>query len=147
MGLVCRAGNSLIRSFLVSDLSESYIKRTKNTILVKLFWANCSFIMSDLSEMLICPERFAHSRSFYVSDSLTVAQLSWANRSQSLILFERSERISSPSRLLCNGPHVLSNEPHVLFFTHFIYRDPFFKQRKIATFILFKRLARQSYIL
>ena len=59
-------------------------------------WANCS-------RSLIClerPERFAHGRSFPLSDlsdSLTVAHFSWAiwaNRSQSLIWFEQNEQMS-----------------------------------------------------
>ena len=106
-------------SFLVSNLSDlltSLLKKReganrsffkikkpiwnilKNKILTKSFWANCSFIMSDLSESLtvahlswapwaICsrslfwyeqPERFAHSRSFVLrdlSESLAVAHL------------------------------------------------------------------------
>ena len=61
------------------------------------------FIMSNLGESLICherPEQFAHCHSFNMSDlidSLTVPHLScaiWANRSQSLIWFERSEQMS-----------------------------------------------------
>ena len=59
-------------------------------------WAN-------RSQSLICherPDRFAHSRSFFLShlsNSLTVTHLSWAiwaNRSQSLIWFEQNERMS-----------------------------------------------------
>ena len=78
-------------------------------ILVKFFWATCSFAHLSLvtwanwSQSLICherPERLAHSCSFdmsNLSDLLTVAHLSWAiwaNRLQSLIWFERSEQLS-----------------------------------------------------
>ena len=59
--------------------------------------------MSDLLTSFISserPEQIAHGRSFPLrdlSDSLTVAHLSWAiwaNRSQSLIWFERNEQMS-----------------------------------------------------
>ena len=59
------------------------------------------------------PERIAHGCSFFMcdlSDSLTVAHLSWAiwaNRSQSLIWFERSERMSDErsQRILLERGH------------------------------------------
>ena len=69
---------SLLRSFFVSEMSDSL------TMLIS-------------SERL---ERIAQDRSFplsNLSDSLTVAHLSWAiwaNRSQSLIWFERNEQMS-----------------------------------------------------
>ena len=72
--------NLLIRSIIMSDLSES-IK------VAHLSWATlviCSFVMSDISDLLICherPEQFAHSHSFVLSNlskSLTVAHLIWA---------------------------------------------------------------------
>ena len=92
------------RSFLVSDLSDSltsltkkegmskllifltnlaYIKHTKKIrfqiFLANIFWANRSFVLSDLSDLL------------------TVTHLSWViwvNRSQSLNWFERNEWMS-----------------------------------------------------
>ena len=97
----------------------TYKKCTKNMILAKFFWANCSFahvyherpeqiahgcsfvmsICHVICHELICheqPERFAHSRSFVLSDlreSLTVAHLIWA-----IWANERwaNERIPSP---------------------------------------------------
>ena len=140
-------------SFLVSDLSnlltsliflntKSYIKHSKK-LDFRFFYQKClsellirSFIMSDLSEsltvahlswatwaicsrLLICLEQPEHSltvahfpwaiwanrsQSFMwfewneqMNDSLTVAHFCWAiwaNRSQSLIWFERKERMS-----------------------------------------------------
>ena len=61
------------------------------------------FPLSDVTNrswLLIClerPERFAHGCSFPLSDSLTVAHLSWAiwaNSSQPLIWFEQNEQMS-----------------------------------------------------
>ena len=120
------------RSFLVSDLSDSFTplikkeglskslaffktykkmskKRTKKYDFSQNIWANGSFFVSEranerfakknerFAHSLIYQERIAHSRSFLMrdlSDSLTVAHLSWANNSQLLIWSERSERIS-----------------------------------------------------
>ena len=98
-------------SFLVSNLSDSltylikkegmseslvflnkktYIKRTKNMILVKKIWVNRSFAQlswatwANRSQSLFWyerPERITHSRSFVLSDlseALTVAHLIWA---------------------------------------------------------------------
>ena len=77
-----------------------------------IFWANRSFFaknewmsnsLKKTSDSFICheqPEWFAHGRSFNMSDlsdSLTVAHLSWeiwSNWSQSLIWFEQSEQMS-----------------------------------------------------
>ena len=113
--------NHSLRSFLVSNLSDllaSLIKKEwMSKLLVFCEWkskwvicskkrAICSFIMSDLSESLTVAHlswatwRFSLSCSFNMSDlrdSLTVAHLSWAiwaNRSQSLISFEQSEQMS-----------------------------------------------------
>ena len=64
-----------------------------------LWWAT-SAIRSWLLIFFLQTERFAHSRSFFVSalsDSLTVAHfywVNWVNRSWSLIWFERNEQIS-----------------------------------------------------
>ena len=80
----------------------------KNTIVVKFFWANCSFFVINranerFAHFLIYherPEQITHGRSFVMSDLsdlLTVAPLSWAiwaNHSQSLIWFEQSEQMS-----------------------------------------------------
>ena len=71
-----------------------------NRSLAHFFWAT----WANPSWSLICleqPERFAHGRSFPLSnlnDSLMVAHLPWAlwaNRSQSLIWFEQNERMSN----------------------------------------------------
>ena len=73
-----KLSDSLIGSFLVSKMSDSL------TLLISSEW----------------PERITHCCSFplsNLSDSLTFAHLSlaiWANRSQSLIWFDRNERIS-----------------------------------------------------
>ena len=101
--------NEPFPNFLNKFFSKSYIKHTKNKILDFLgqhFLSEsliCSFPLAtwaNRSWLLIClerPERFAHGRSFPLSDlsdSLTVAHLSWtiwAKSSQSLILFERNE--------------------------------------------------------
>ena len=62
-----------------------------------LSWAN----WGNISQLLFCherPQRFAHCRSFNLSDLLTVAHLSWAiwaNRSQSLIWSEQFKRMSN----------------------------------------------------
>ena len=78
-------------------------------MLAKIFWANRSLAhflwatWANRSWSLIClerPERFAHGRSFPLSDLsdlLTVAHLSWAiwaNCSQPLLWFERNEQMS-----------------------------------------------------
>ena len=104
----------LHRLFLVSDLSDSLTslikiegmseslgiflsvqKRTKNTIFIKFFRANRSFAHLSWATWAICsqalfwheqPERFAHSRSFVLSnmsESLTFAHLIWANEQMS----------------------------------------------------------------
>ena len=94
----------------------------KNTILVKFFWANCSFFVSNranerFAHFLIYherPEQITHGRSFVMSDLsdlLTVAPLSWAiwaNHSQSLIWFEQSEQMSelAMSKLANSQPWV-----------------------------------------
>ena len=76
--LLKKTSDSLIHSFLVSNLSNSL----------------SSLIFGEW------PERFAHSHSFDISDlsdSLTVAHLSWANwanHSQLLIWFKRKEQMS-----------------------------------------------------
>ena len=69
----------------------------KNKWFAHLSWAN----WGNISQLLFCherPQRFAHCRSFNLSDSLTVAHLSWAiwaNRSQSLIWSEQFKRMSN----------------------------------------------------
>ena len=84
-------------------------------IIVKFFWANHSFFVSKRANERFAlkneqfahsviyhewPEPIAHSRSIFMSDLgdlLTVAHWSWviwANRSQLLILSERSEQMS-----------------------------------------------------
>ena len=76
--LLKKTSDSLIHSFLVSNLSNSL----------------SSLIFGER------PERFAHSHSFDISDrsdSLTVAHLSWAiwaNHSQWLIWFKQKEQMS-----------------------------------------------------
>ena len=70
----------------------SFKKPTKNTILVKFFWVNRSFLWAkermsnslrkneQFAHLVIYHERFAHSHSFVMSDlseSLTVAHLTW----------------------------------------------------------------------
>ena len=69
-------------------------------ILVKFFWWAT---WANRSRSLVChewPKQFTHGCSFDMSDlsdSLTVAHLSWviwANRSQWLIWFERNEQMS-----------------------------------------------------
>ena len=88
--------NLLIRSIIMSDLSES-LK------VAHLSWATlviCSFVMSDISDLLICherPEQFAHSHSFVLSNlskSLTVAHLSWANWANCSFDFSEIEQMS-----------------------------------------------------
>ena len=87
-----KMSDSLIRSFLVSDLSQSL------TIAHFLWatWANCSWslIFGQRNERL---PQIAHFKLSDLSDSLMVAHLSWAiwaNCSQWLIWFERNEWMS-----------------------------------------------------
>ena len=73
--------------FVNTKTYKNILKNKISGILAKFFWANCSFIMSDLSESFICHER----------PERLVAHLSWATwafRSQSLICLERYERIT-----------------------------------------------------
>ena len=73
-------------------LAKKHKNVPKNMILVKFLWANRSFLVSDLSDLLICS--FIMSN---LSNLLTVTHLSWAIwaiRSQSTICPERSERMS-----------------------------------------------------
>ena len=80
-------------------------------------WANERFAQKKTSDLLICSKSFFEMRD--LSDLLTVAHFSlaiWANRSQSLIKFEQSERTSAltqiVSRLLCTHPNCISGATH-----------------------------------
>ena len=65
------------------------------------------------------PDRITHSRSVVMSDLsdlLTVVHLSWANRSQSLIWSERSERMSDKQI------KKIQNSPDFEFWVYFTWR-------------------------
>ena len=117
-----RSHCSFLVSNLSDSLTSLIKKRTKNVHKCtkkydcsQIFWANCSFFVNkranerftqknkQLAHLLIYheqPELIAHSCSFVLSnlsESLSVAHLIWevwANRSQSLIWSEQSERMS-----------------------------------------------------
>ena len=80
------------KSLVFFKLAKKHKNVPKNMILVKFLWANRSFLVSDLSDLLICS--FIMSN---LSNLRTVTHLSWAIwaiRSQSTICPERSERMS-----------------------------------------------------
>ena len=79
-----------------------------------------SNLLKKPSNSLICPERIAHIRSFAMSDlsdSLTVAHLSWANRSHSLICPEPFEQMSEFPTLASGKKYQLQVQK-----TRFLYK-------------------------
>ena len=103
-----KLSDSLIRSFMMSDLSDSLM-------VAHFLWATlaiCSWSLIFFEQT----ERFAHSRSFLVSDlsnSLTITHFlwaTWANCSWSLIFGERPEWFAQSGSFLLSNLSKWANE-------------------------------------